>query len=160
MESNAIRRRVFTSGHAAVIGMLALAVAAATFAWWWNFNSGRRALELFGSDGARLVRSAKTVEIMATAGTNTLDISKAPGLLNARASLLSDASYEWQSTQPSPIDPQAAVRFRDGDNAVIVVFDFDTRQLNANSRTVMLNRKTADGWKSYLERQLKAGENR
>jgi hypothetical protein len=117
MESTSARLRILSSGQVAVLGMLALAVGAATFAWWWNYHRGRQALELFGANGAALVRSAKTVEIMATQQTDMVDISRAPGLLNARASLLNDASYDWQNSPPPLVDSDAAVRFRDGESS-------------------------------------------
>src|SRR5437870_2908986 len=97
MESAAPRNPVRSSGsgQALVLAMFGLAVLAATFAWWWNYNRGRQSLEFFGAEGATLIRTAPQVEYLRSEPESSINISKAPGLLNARASLLSDASYEW-----------------------------------------------------------------
>ena len=90
-------------GKLAVLTMFAVALAAATFAWWWNYNRGKRALEFYGPQAAQLIRTAPQVEILfvgpprpADAGSaavdlvpggrivvRKIDISKAPGLIHA-----------------------------------------------------------------------------
>jgi hypothetical protein len=78
-------------------------------------------------------------------------------LINARASLLSDASYEWSAPAPPQESPLFSVRFTNGDRSLTVTFDFENRTLKSSSaeRTVTLVKKTADGWQSYLSRQAK-----
>jgi len=143
-------------GAVAVLAMLGVAILAATFAWWWNFDRGRRTLDLYGPEAATLVRTAPKVELLGHPNGD-IDISKAPGLLNARTSLLSDPSYEWTSSE-TPFDAsQYAVRFsRDGRSAT-VFFDFENQSINIapNCRNAKLSKKTADGWRAYIERQVK-----
>src|SRR2546423_4255155 len=83
-----------STGQVAVLTMITVAVMAAGFSWWWNYNRGRKSLEFYGSEAATLIRTAPQVEILRAEPETNIDISHAPGLINARASLLSDASYE------------------------------------------------------------------
>jgi len=62
--SRSAPRSATTHGQLAVGAMLAIAVFMATFAWWWNFNRGRQALDFYGPEGAILVRTAPTVEYL------------------------------------------------------------------------------------------------
>ena len=52
-------------------------------------------LEFYGPEAATLIRTAPKVEILRSPPDDNLDLSHVPGLLNARTSLLSDASYDW-----------------------------------------------------------------
>src|SRR5262245_39105325 len=115
------------TGKTAVLAMLAVGVFAAVFAWWWNYNRGRMALEFFGAEAATLIRTAPNVEILRPDPESDIDISKAPGLINARASLLSDASYDWKASAPAQQSPLFSVRFSRGENSVVVTFDFENR---------------------------------
>jgi hypothetical protein len=157
MESTAARRRIPSSGQVAVLGMLALAVLAAGFAWSWNFNRGRKALEFYGPEAATLIRTAPKVEIVVTQSGNAIDISQAPGLINARSSLLSDASYRWDLKAEEPPPDAPAVRFSNHNKSVIVRFAFPAHGMwtSSTNRVVMLAPKTANGWKTYLERYVK-----
>src|SRR4051812_39208411 len=84
-------------GQFVVATMLAIAVLMATFAWGWNYNRGIRALNFYGANGAILLRTAPVVEYLRSGAEEPIDISKAKGLINARAALLSDASYDWSA---------------------------------------------------------------
>jgi len=138
--------------------MLVLAAAAATFAWWWNYNRGRQALDLYGPPAAALIGTAPTVEYVPSIGGDGIDISRAPGLLNARTSLLSDASYEWTSAQTIQDSAYPQVRFSDGGRSVEVAFDFANQTIKTSStrRIARLTKRTADGWQAYLARQQRA----
>ena len=146
-----------STGRTAVLTMVAVGVLAAGLAWWWNFNRGRKALELYGPEAATLIRTAPNVEILRPEPEVNIDISKAPGLLNARASLLSDASYVWDAAGSAQQSPLFSVRFRRGERSVEVTFDFENRTISnsATQRVALLNPKTAEGWRSYLARQMK-----
>ena len=143
------------TGQTLVLAILGLAILAATFAWGWNYNRGRQSLEFYGSEGATLIRTAPQVEFLRPEPDGNLDISKAPGLINARASLLSDASYKWSEPSPPQESPLFSVRFTNGNRSLTITFDFENRTLKSSSseRTVTLVKKTAGGWQSYLSRQ-------
>jgi hypothetical protein len=146
------------TGKSAVLAMLAVGIVAAVFAWWWNYNRGRKALEFYGSETATLIRTAPQVEILRSQPEGDIDISKAPGLINARASLLSDASYDWSGAAPVQQPPLFSVRFSRGDKSAVVTFDFENRTItnSATQRTATLRPKTADGWRQYLARRTEA----
>ena len=146
------------SGRLLVVGIFGLAILASGFAWWWNFNRGHLALDLYGSEGAMLIRTAPKVEVLRQKPEGNLDISRAPGLINARASLLSDASYEWPATNLRQDSPLFSVRFSQGKRSIDVVFDFENETISnsVTQRLAKLKTKTAEGWRSYLARQVKA----
>jgi hypothetical protein len=158
MDGNADVGRAQTradTGRTAVLAMLAVGVVAAVFAWWWNYNRGRMALEFYGAEAATLIRTAPQVEILRPEPEGDIDISQAPGLINARASLLSDASYDWSAAAPAQQSPLFSVRFSRGERSVVVTFDFENRTVTNSStqRMATLRPKTADGWRQYLARR-------
>jgi hypothetical protein len=140
--------------------MFGLAILASVFAWWWNFNRGRRSLELYGAEGAMLIRTAPKVEVLRAEPEGNIDISRAPGLINARASLLSDASYEWSAADVRQDSPLFSVRFSRGERSIDVTFDFENETIwnSATQRVAKLKKKTAEGWRSYLARQVEAAK--
>jgi hypothetical protein len=152
------RRNSRHSGSRAVLGIFAVAVLMTAFAWWWNFNRGKQALDFYGPEGALLIRTAPVVEFLQPSPEGTIDISKAPGLINARASLLSDASYDWTASDVRQESPLFSVRFRRSEQSIVVTFDFENRTVHASTtnRTARLVKKTADGWQGYLARQSKS----
>ena len=148
-------------GKLAVLAMFALAVVAATFAWWWNYRRGERCLAFYGSEAATLIRTAQTVEIVEldpAAGdlaiSRRIDISRAPGLLNARAALLDDASFDWSAPPPEPASGTRLVRFAEGDREVLLRLDSARRSLEIvpAGKSAVLDQKTSDGWRQFLER--------
>jgi len=144
------------SGPFVVAGMIAIAVFAALFAWWWNYERGSRALKFYGPDAATLIRTAAKVEVTAGARGDWIDVSKSPGLLNARTSLLNDASYRWEVETIFPPLDSPAVRFSDARRSVTIRFCFPAGSIHTSStdRAMALNGKTAKGWQKYIQRQL------
>jgi hypothetical protein len=143
-------------GQFVVVTMFVVAIAAAAFAWSWNYYRGDQALEFFGADGARLIRTAPKVEYLRSPSDESIDLSTAPGLLHARTSLLSDASYDWSAPDPRLESPQFSVRFSRGRSHVVVTFDFENRTIKSSTtgRMATLIKKTAEGWQAYLARQI------
>ena len=187
------------TGKLAVLAMIAVALVAATFAWWWNFNRGRKTLAFFGPTAARLIRTAPKVEILvigenrvilpsrdeeeilgvakSTGGPDStddyvlignilfpvyrrIDISKAPGLIHARASLLTDSSYTGENTMTAWGDFTEVVRFADDDGEVFLAFSKRRPDLHVVSevKALRLIPKTADGWRQFIERNVKQSE--
>ena len=153
-------------GKVAVLSMVASAALAATFAWWWNFRRGERCLAFYGSEAATLIRTAKVVEIVEVdpaaadlAITRRTDISRAAGLLNARAALLDDASFDWSAPPPPAASGVSRlVRFADGDREVLLRFESSQRSLEVlpAGKSAVLDQKTSDGWRQFLERYVRS----
>jgi hypothetical protein len=142
-------------GSMAVLAMFILALTAAAFAWYINFHRGRRTLEFFGPEAAQLIRTAPKVELLRDQEA-VIDISKARGLLNARTSLLNDASYDWSKKTIN--EPQDAVRFSRDEQSVTIFFDFGhgSLQISPGNQIIKLSRKTSDGWRDYVNRHVNA----
>jgi hypothetical protein len=169
-------------GKLAVLLMLAVALAAAGFAWWWNVERTKRSLALYGADGAWLVRNGRVVEILKIVPRNEddlpaedqpeggslmlgdskfavaarYDVSRVKGLVHARAALVDDPSYEWDAP---PIATQSdafpwLVRFADERGEIYLAIDPGKRQLTVlpGGERVRLIPKIADGWQSFLDR--------
>ena len=137
-----IRRRRSTgkvhSGTLVIAAIVLAAVGASTFAWWHQYQQGRKALDYWTSEGARLIRRAPKVELIRLGEPppgeeRTLllgrpiaerrDISRAPGLVHARQALISDASFYWEG--PSPATPrwEYVLRFENGGEAILIALD-------------------------------------
>jgi hypothetical protein len=169
-------------GKLAVIGMFAIAIVAAGFAAWWQFNRTKRCLEFYGSEGASLVRTAPQVALLELipvpdsdperlsptasplitiaqqqfAVVRQVDLSQAKGLIHARHSVLDDNSFQWDRPSPaSPPQVRYAVRFSRQPESITLAFDFASRQLYAidRKRQATLIPKVAAGWQTFLERQ-------
>ncbi len=168
-------------GKLAVVTMFAVALAAAAFAWWWNYSRGQRALEFYKPKAAHLIRTAPQVEILfvgppgradaanspvdSVPGWGTvirkIDISKAPGLIHARTALLDDASYERHVPPTLQSFGPFFVRFRDGRDEVVLMFGWPDGRIivvGSEDRSEQLIRKTADGWLGFIERNIKQAD--
>lgn len=151
-------------GKIAIVVMLALAIAAAAFAWYQNYQRSVRA-RAFWDDKAATIRFAKKVEAFRLRDNNepvdVTDISSAPGLLNARTSLMSDDAFDWSVepfTPPSSSQWMYGVRFVSDDNNVTLLFSdqSDAMLVRELDKAIQLDVKTAAGWRSYLQKALRA----
>jgi hypothetical protein len=144
-------------GTFAVLSILALALAMASYAWWYNYSHSQRILDLYGPEAATLIRTAPVVEILSGDAGSNLDISQAPGLLHARTSLIADASYDWTGAPAFVAPPVASVRFRRGEQSIVIDFDFANRLVRPSStgKTGKLIPKTSAGWQAFIERNIR-----
>lgn len=167
-------------GQWVVVALVLLGLAAAGVAWIWNYARSRRALAFWGPQTAVLLRRARTVELVllerplspgqTAAGPlgevalggqrwqiqTRIDLSRAPGILNARTSLLQDASFldEPPQTYRGPL-PRVLLRFADGNAEAWVGFDLEVGLVIIPQRRLALPlaSKTAGGWRDFLRRQ-------
>jgi len=148
-------------GKIAVLSMFALAIGAATFAWFWNYRRGERCLAFYGSEAATLIRTAPRVEILEVDPADSLtiarriDISHAPGLLNARAALLDDASFQWNvQPRPSTTKPTRLLCFANSDREVRLRLNREDQSLEIllDGNSAVLDAKTSAGWQQFLDR--------
>lgn len=149
---------IAAGGKLAVLAIFALALCMASFAWWWNYSHAQRTLKFYGAEAATLIRTAPKVELLTATGE--IDISKAPGLINARTSLLADASYQWHEPAAVAIDPEASVRFSNHGKTAVVGFDFQSQAVQnpSTGKTATLITKTAEGWRSFVARNSKQSD--
>jgi hypothetical protein len=147
-------------GKIAIIVMLSLAVSLAGFAWYWNYQRSAKARAFWGSRAATIRFANKVDAFSSDHPEDAVDISGAPGLLNARTSLMSDDGFDWSAqseAQAASGDWGVGVRFTDDNGEVTLRFsDQSDRMLVVESdQAIALNPKTAQGWKSYLKQRLK-----
>jgi hypothetical protein len=172
-------------GKLAVLAMFAVALAAAMFAWWWNYSRRQQCLAFYGPQAALLIRTAEDVELIELApdsdqsAVGSVDrltvgdraylikrittIGQAKGLIHARTSILDDASFIWDAA-PDDCAGQVpyAIRFTDyaTDARATVAFDFGCQRLwyVDQQKSARLIPKVAQGWESFLKRQAAAAE--
>lgn len=156
------------SGKLAVISIFSVALIMAGLAWGWNYLRTQQTLKFWGREGTLLIRrgsQVKTFQIQPqsnpTADTLSIlkevDISKAPGLINARQPLLDDSTFLWEDKSPStPSAYTHGVEFRDGEKAQTLLFDFqEERILNLTTgQSVRGLTKIINGWKKYSQSHL------
>lgn len=163
------------AGKAVVMGVLIVAVSAASFALWWNMARSRRALAFWGSANVRLIQQSKQVELLvlmpktdekesgdflqvgerAWRIADRVDVSAARGLVHARHALTDDASYEAEPVK-SADSPQwtHAVRFGDKNGAATVLMDFPRRRFGnfETGQEIAVIEKIASGWQTFVGR--------
>jgi hypothetical protein len=163
-------------GKLAVLTMFAVALAAAMFAWWWNYSRGQRALEFYGPKAAHLIRTAPKVELLLVGISDAdpvetlpesgpvmrvIDISRAPGLVHARTALLDDASYDWNAVA-LPQEFEHCLRFSDGKDQVVLAFGTPSGRIliegSGRGGSGQLVKKTAAGWLGFIDRNVKQAE--
>jgi hypothetical protein len=140
-------------GKLLIVFIFGTALALSIFAWSFQYLRGRKVLELYGADAARLIRvDADRVELLqlgdsldpaSSAGeefiqideqqlpiTSAIDITKARGLIHARQALIEDSSYEWNRPR-GDCGPQwsYALRFSHGEKQTTAAIDADCRRM-------------------------------
>ena len=87
------------------------------------------------------------------------DVSKAPGIVHARHSLLEDASYDWNTNLVGQAQDKNrdyfAVRFSREHAVTTVVFldsSFERVLYWEGGQEAALSPKTRDGWKQFVSR--------
>ncbi len=167
-----------TSGRRAILIIVLLALAAATFSWTYRRRSVQRAMQFWGPEAAEAIARSRHVELLRLAALGPgsragdretiavpggrrrvaarRDISHARGLSHLRHALLADASYAWNA--PSRTDPPAwnyALRFRTPRGSLDILIDLTARRAGrATSRQSVSIRPIGDGVEVFFEEQL------
>jgi hypothetical protein len=127
--------RTQISGKLVIGGIVALALMAAGTSWLFRYSATHRALQFWGSEGARLIRDAPTVELIRIQATDETkdramhfrlwsgeqvtvteyyDVSGARGITHLRNALLEDRSYAWPPREGDQgVDWRWMIGFRD-----------------------------------------------
>lgn len=134
-------RRPATGGWI-VGGLLALGIAMAVFAVWYQWGQTRRCLAFYGSEAAHRIQAAPRVELWRLepgeaaarpeSGDRRPDVSRARGLVHLRRGLVEDANFAWDAS-PAAGRPDTAValafydRIDDAEPGTVVVAHLDER---------------------------------
>ena len=161
-----------SSGKLVVLSIFIVAIAMAIFGLWWNWGLSHRSLDFWGKEGGLAIRDGERIEplrLRPKTGRSinlegfdiveTKDVSKAPGVLHARHSLLQDASFDWNAP-PGGLHEYGtrdlfAVRFSHQDAVTTILFidsSFERIFHAENGEEVTLSPKARDGWKLFIRR--------
>jgi hypothetical protein len=133
-------------GKLVIVSMVVVALVAAAFAWWHQYQRGARVLAIWGPEHAGRIRLAGDCELWQlephsadsprdlgdglTIGGKWWTISRrvsvhgAPGFIHARQALIQDASHDWSTSRPDPPPRWTyALCFRDASGQTVVAFD-------------------------------------
>lgn len=129
-------------GKLVILFIFGLSVLMGGYAWWHNYQQGRRCLALWGSETASRIRYAPRVEVLqlqeqtSPRGPSVLspsgplqivasrDITSIPGLVHARQALIEDASYVWDHPgSREPADWTYALCFSDSTGRATLLFE-------------------------------------
>jgi len=126
-----------TSGKLLTLGLIAIAIAAAAFAWWFQFSRGRRALAYWGGADAAVIRHGERAALLVIGPegkgakldiggaeyeiTRVVPLDNAPGFVHARHALIDDASYQWDAAPPQSVTWTHALQFEDARGRTVTV---------------------------------------
>ena len=162
-------------GKFLILMIFGTALAAAVFAWSFQYLRGRRILELWGADNARLIRvDAEKITLLVLAEGDASEdeveidgvphgisqgkeILEVPGIIHARQSLIEDASFLWEKPRG---DCEAqwtrALRVSRGEHIATVLFDTNCgrARLLETGNEAAIAPKIFSGWQTFLDEQL------
>jgi hypothetical protein len=156
----------YVSGKLVISTIVAVAVLAAGFSWWFRYSATRQAARFWGPQHV-LVRDAKNVQLV-TLGpmgadeshvhdsestfadhyhtmegvvkvVDRRDVTDSHGLIHLRTELLQDRSYEWATNAPAAtVDWKYGLEFRDATTSppLLVLFSSDCRRLLRHPPTI------------------------
>lgn len=156
------------TGKLVVVSIFSVALVMAGLAWGWNYFRTQQTLKFWGREGTLLIRrgpQVKTFQIQPQSNPTAdnlsilkeADISKAPGLINARQPLLDDSTFLWDDEATNtPATYTHGAEFRDGEKVQTLLFDFQAeRILNLTTgKSVRGLTKIMNGWKKYSQSHL------
>lgn len=164
-------------GKITIVTILLVAIALAIFAWWWRATGQVRMRAFWGQTAQQVIHSPTKVVVFrfepafsnvddlghrlsATAPHERADLSRAPGLIHAKHSLLEEASYDWD--RPADVGDamwEYAVRFERGAEQVTLLFDLAHSQVYyvEARRAASLIEDTSHDWRDYLARRAFPG---
>jgi len=144
-------------GKAVIAGIFLMALLLSGYAWWYQFQQGRRCREFLGTEAVRLIQLAPQVELLRleqkSAGTDTshrpegilriggttvlvsqhVEITGTPGLVHARHALLQDLNYQWDASPSDCVSRWSfALRFSQHGEDVIIAFDTQCNRIGLN----------------------------
>ena len=137
------------SGSKLVLGIFGLALMAAALSWWYRYESAHRSTSFWGPHFAELIARPSDVTafglrketdgetsndsfpILAKTYSRSepKDLTKAPGMVHLRHSILTDGNYNWdkpvQDLSPEGDDWRWCLQFTDGGVTATLLFNED-----------------------------------
>ena len=179
--SQSFERSVQVQGKYVILFIFGSAIAAAVFAWSFQYLRGRRILELWGADNARLIRfegkrvtlltlkpheeqsddAARTINVdkLAFDVVAQKQISEAPGIIHARQALIEDASFQWDKPRGDcEAQWRYALEFREGNQVATVLLDMHCQRarLLENGHEAAIHPKIFTGWETFIGEHTEA----
>ncbi len=175
------------SGSVVIVGIVVLALGAASFSWWFRVQATDQALALWGADRARLIQRGKQVQVLrlssrpasddVAAGaflelddqkllvTEQQDISAVRGLLHLRQALLEDRSFDESTVhEPNRTEWAFGLRISDGRLAMLLLFTRDFEKMavvergRVESVVSIAKEPTAAGLATFCAEQFEDGQ--
>jgi hypothetical protein len=137
------------SGRVIIVAVLALALAMAGGAWWYQYQGSRRAAAFWGREAATLLIASPTVEFLelgqsvdtvgeaptvagrAIAATHPL--RDKPGLIHLRYVFTQDVNFPWEARRREAIEADQdwayALRFAERDRALVILLRSDFQEI-------------------------------
>ena len=167
-------------GKHVIIFIFGTALVAAIFAWSFQYMRGRRILELWGTDNARLIRvEGEQIQLLSLSSdvdesmparpeplvlygesftvVDAIEISNAPGIIHARQALIEDASFQWEKPRADcQPDWQYALEFRQKQRVATILLDMhcERAKLLENGNEAAIHPKIFAGWRKFIDEQL------
>jgi len=137
------------SGRIVILATFGIAVALSGGAWWYHYQTTRRAAEFWGATGAHLLVKAAQLELLELgqrtadgddgpmlAGRTVVaehDLSRKPGLVHLRFVFTQDANFLWEKRRREPVDAAPdwayALRFTEGEQVLVVLLRRDFQRV-------------------------------
>ena len=161
-------------GKLVLIGILLVALIAASFSWWFQFQQGDEALAFWGGETARTIRLEKPVlarrivrstddapagDILTVDGVPyriqaTRDITNARGLVHARQALIQNQSFDWTVAEViNEPDWTFALRFGQA-NKVTLLIDLTNHRIRRQNHPHCVGLKITEGLQEFLHEQF------
>ncbi|MFM7035748.1 MAG: hypothetical protein ACKOYJ_11315 [Planctomycetia bacterium] len=135
---------LFRPGSILVVALILLGIASGGLAIGYQRAQTRRCLAFYGSEAARRVSKAPSVELMKVAPsdrpgrlivTDRYDVTSAKGIVHLRRGLVEDAGFRWTADEPA-----VALPLESWDHALVFT------DLDGSRTTVVVNLDTHGGW--------------
>ena len=161
-----------SSGKRLTVAVILLALIAAAASWWFRYETTHEAVRFWGGEGARLIRDAPLVSLQTYDAAIEAeddnpeslphDISKAPGLVHMRNSLLEDSNYDWSAAPPADVNWSSSLVFEESAGAeprLVILFSPDFRwagngSTGGDTQPTVSCAPIADGLQKFFAEQV------
>lgn len=129
------------------------------FALWQRSRTTRQVREFWGASQASLIQHGPVVRLRGPGDADWSDVSRAPGLIHLRATLVDDRYYQWSASASREANQsQYTIQFTDKGQLVELTIAPQSGDVTnvANGRTVPLIPASRQAVAEYLQQIAKA----